>query len=75
MEELPRHVAPGGVGRMVIGFACGLVAGAIVALVLPRDDGPRRRSSRLDPVLDPGLDTVLADAVDPDVDPGEPRRG
>ncbi len=71
VEEVPRHVAPGGVGRMVIGFACGLVAGAIVALVLPRDDGPRRRSLRLDPVLD----TVLADAVDLDVDPGEPRRG
>lgn len=67
MEEVPRHVAPGGVGRMIIGFACGLVAGAIVALVLPRDDGPRRRSSR--------LDTLLADTVDPDVDPGELRRG
>lgn len=52
---------------MIIGFACGLVAGAIVALVLPRDDGPRRRSSR--------LDTLLADTVDPDVDPGELRRG
>lgn len=71
MEQLPRHVAPGGVGRMVIGFACGLVAGVIVALVLPRDDGPRRRSSSFDPVLD----AVLADAIDPDADPGELRRG
>lgn len=67
VEELPRHVAPGGIGRMVIGFACGLVAGAIVALVLPRDDGPRRRSPR--------LDAVLADLLDPDVDSGELRRG
>ena len=67
MEELPRHIAPGGVGRMVIGFACGLVAGAIVALVLPRDDGPRRRSPRLDP--------ALAAVLDPDVDPDELRRG
>lgn len=67
MEELPRHIAPGGIGRMVIGFACGLVAGAIIALVLPRDDGPRRRSLRLDP--------VLTDVLDPDADPGELRRG
>lgn len=71
VEQLPRHVAPGGVGRMVIGFACGLVAGVIVALVLPRDDGPRRRSSSLDPVLD----AALADAIDPDAEPGELRRG
>jgi hypothetical protein len=43
-EQLTRHVAPGGVRRLVIGFACGLAAGAVIALVLPRDDGPRRRT-------------------------------
>lgn len=37
-----RPVAPGGWKRIVIGFAVGLAAGAVIALVLPRDDGPRR---------------------------------
>lgn len=46
-----RHVAPGGVLRMVIGFACGLAAGAVVALLLPRDDGPRRGSLVYDDVV------------------------
>lgn len=38
-----RHVAAGGWRRAAIGFLVGLLAGAAVALVLPRDDGPRRR--------------------------------
>lgn len=42
-----RRVAPGGIRRLVVGFACGVAAGALVALVLPRDDGPRRRRLRL----------------------------
>lgn len=74
MAELPRHVAPGGVGRMVIGFACGLVAGAIVAMVLPRDDGPRRRWPSLDPVLDTAPAAVIDPDVEPDAEPGEQRR-
>lgn len=37
-----RPVAPGGWKRVLIGFAVGLAAGALIALVLPRDDGPRR---------------------------------
>lgn len=37
-----RPVAPGGWKRVLIGFAVGLAAGAVIALVLPRDDGPRR---------------------------------
>ncbi len=72
MEELPRHVAPGGLRRMVIGFACGLAAGAIIALVLPRDDGPRRRTLSFDPAPDATLDdATLDDATrDPVLDPG-----
>jgi hypothetical protein len=41
-----RHVAPGGWRRVLVGFLVGLLAGAVVALVLPRDDGPRRRDLR-----------------------------
>ena len=52
-EPTPRHVAPGGTRRMIIGFACGLLAGAVVALVLPRDDGPQRRTLRLDDLPEP----------------------
>ena len=37
-----RPIAPGGWKRVLIGFAVGLAAGALIALVLPRDDGPRR---------------------------------
>jgi hypothetical protein len=39
-----RPIAPGGWKRIVIGLLIGLAAGAAVALALPRDDGPRRRS-------------------------------
>jgi hypothetical protein len=41
-----RYVAPGGWRRALVGFLIGLLAGAIVALLLPRDDGPRRRDLR-----------------------------
>jgi hypothetical protein len=40
--EGERPVAPGGWRRAAIGFGIGLAAGVVVALVLPRDDGPRR---------------------------------
>jgi hypothetical protein len=45
---------------MIIGFVCGLLAGAAIALVLPRDDGPPRRAVEPGPDLDrsddpPGL--------------------
>ena len=41
-DEVQRCVAPGGVRRAVTGFLLGAAAGALVALVLPRDEGPRR---------------------------------
>jgi hypothetical protein len=82
VEDAPRHVAPGGVKRLVIGFVCGLAAGALIALVLPRDDGPRRQSLSIDPALDlppdPARAAVAATgrATPPDADrhraPGPP---
>jgi hypothetical protein len=47
LEAPARHVAPGGWRRAVIGFLAGLLAGVLLALVMPRDDGPRRRDLRL----------------------------
>jgi hypothetical protein len=41
-----RYVAPGGWRRALLGFLIGLLAGGVVALLLPRDDGPRRRDLR-----------------------------
>lgn len=41
-----RPVAPGGWRRAALAFGVGAVAGALLALVLPRDDGPRRRDVR-----------------------------
>jgi hypothetical protein len=38
-----RYVATGGWRRALIGLAVGVAAGAVIALVLPRDEGPRRR--------------------------------
>ncbi len=38
----PVRTAPGGWRRMVTAFAVGAAAGAVLALVLPRDDAPRR---------------------------------
>lgn len=42
-ERAARPVAVGGWRRALIAFAVGAVAGVLLALVLPRDDGPRRR--------------------------------
>ncbi len=38
----PRVVAPGGWRRALIAFGLGALAGAVAALVAPRDEGPRR---------------------------------
>lgn len=37
-----RRMAAGGWKRAAIGFALGATAGLLAALVLPREDGPRR---------------------------------
>jgi hypothetical protein len=78
VEQLPRHVAPGGVRRLIIGFVCGLLAGAIIALVLPRDDGPRRRTLRFDPEAETErpltLETVEASRVRQDRSSRDPGR-
>lgn len=42
VTEVERHRAPGGWKRALIGFLLGVAAGVAVALILPRDDGPRR---------------------------------
>jgi hypothetical protein len=42
LEPASRHVAAGGWRRAVVGLVVGLAAGALVALVVPRDEGPRR---------------------------------
>ncbi len=47
-----RYVAPGGWRRGLVGFLIGLLAGGVVALLLPRDDGPRRRDLRATGSLD-----------------------
>ena len=41
-DTAARPVAPGGWKRALIGFAIGLAAGAVIALVLPRDDPSTR---------------------------------
>ncbi len=38
-----RHVAAGGPKRAIVGVVIGLAAGAAAALVMPREEGPRRR--------------------------------
>ena len=43
-DTVPRPVAPGGWKRALIGFAVGLAAGAVIALVLPRNDPSTRPS-------------------------------
>lgn len=40
-----RPVAAGGWRRIVLGLLLGFLVGALIALVLPRDDGPRRSRS------------------------------
>lgn len=51
-----RPVAPGGRLRLVLGFLIGALVGALLALVLPRDDGPRRAARSMFPAdpLGPG---------------------
>ncbi|MBW3577252.1 MAG: hypothetical protein KY462_05850 [Actinobacteria bacterium] len=39
---LRRYVAPGGWRRAITGFVLGAAVGALIGLVLPRDEGPRR---------------------------------
>jgi ABC-type nitrate/sulfonate/bicarbonate transport system permease component len=43
LEHEVRRIAAGGWVRALIGFAIGAAAGLAVALVVPRDEGPRRR--------------------------------
>jgi hypothetical protein len=47
-EVARRPVAAGGWRRAVLGLAVGAVAGALVALVLPREEGPRRTVTAAD---------------------------
>ncbi|MCC5948617.1 MAG: hypothetical protein JJT89_09200 [Nitriliruptoraceae bacterium] len=61
-----RPVAAGGWRRMLIGLLLGILAGALVALVLPRDDGPRRVRPDTAPT-EPGRST---DRSSPDPEPG-----
>lgn len=56
--EVDRYVAPGGWRRALIGFLIGLLAGGLVALLLPRDEGPRRRDLRASGLLDPAGGTL-----------------
>jgi hypothetical protein len=42
LDTTTRHVAAGGWRRAVVGLLVGALAGAAVALVVPRDEGPRR---------------------------------
>ncbi len=42
VSDAERYRAPGGWKRALIGFLLGVAAGVVVALILPRDDGPRR---------------------------------
>jgi hypothetical protein len=64
-----RYVAPGGWRRALLGFAIGVLAGAVVALLLPRDDGPRRRDLRTAGSPVPGPAAPAADP--PGADPRE----
>jgi hypothetical protein len=42
LEPAARYVAAGGWRRALVGFLIGAAAGTVVALVVPRDEGPRR---------------------------------
>jgi len=42
VSDAERYRAPGGWKRALIGFLLGVAAGVVVALLLPRDDGPHR---------------------------------
>ena len=67
----PHDVAAGPSGwlRIVLALAVGVVAGALIALLLPRDDGPRRS---LRPSADP-LDAPDTPTVDEESAPGPER--
>jgi hypothetical protein len=61
-----RYVAPGGWRRALTGFLIGLLAGGVVALLLPRDDGPRRRDLRTTGLPDATVDLLPpVDGADP----------
>jgi hypothetical protein len=61
-----RYVAPGGWRRALTGFLIGLLAGGVVALLLPRDDGPRRRDLRTTGLPNATVDLLPpADGADP----------
>jgi len=47
-EHEARRIAAGGWRRGVIGVLIGIAAGLLAALVMPRDEGPRRRFSLAD---------------------------
>ncbi len=47
-EHEARRIAAGGWRRAAIGFLIGAAAGLAAALVLPRDEGPRRQVTRDD---------------------------
>jgi hypothetical protein len=55
-----RPVAAGGRRRLILGFLIGALIGVLLALVLPRDDGPRRTRTSF-----PAVDVSPADGVDP----------
>lgn len=42
-EHEARRIAAGGWKRGIIGFLIGVAAGLLAALLMPRDEGPRRR--------------------------------
>jgi hypothetical protein len=58
-----RPIAPGGWRRVLIGFLVGLLAGTLVALLLPRDEGPRRRDLRA--TMPPASKPPASDPVEP----------
>lgn len=55
-EHEARRIAAGGWRRALIGFLIGAAAGVAAALVLPRDEGPRRTVTRGDRPLPFGED-------------------
>jgi hypothetical protein len=65
-------VAAGGRLRLVLGFLIGVLIGALLALVLPRDDGPRR-TSRPGASPEPMFPTDPL-GTDPPDDASSPRR-